>query len=119
MYIKKSFIILGLIIMTGVYYAATSRNTRKAPSDFKDAPISDQLDGSFFGGGSGRIPEQLNDSRIPIPATPQKQEKSKADVSKPFIAVEMKSAPIAGATPQETRANVDAFFKKGYFKIDQ
>ena len=119
---KIPIVFFSLVVMTGIYHAATGVRLPKIPSDFCDAPISEQTEGWSFGGSSGRIKGKLEAIQIPIPETPQRPEKPKAESglgagSKPFIEAALYRAAIAGGTPQGTRENVESFFEKFGLRI--
>ena len=111
---SKIAVLLSVILAAAVYFIAGPGTAKDKPNDLRDAVASDF---------NTAIPVlSKDDAQIPIPAAPQRLEKSKTEsgqegVSKPFIMAELISAKLAGGTPQETRSNVEAFFGKLGLKI--
>ena len=108
--------------MTWVFRIAMAASTPKIPSDFIDAPISEQGEGWSFGGAGGRFKGKLEAIQIPMPEVPARPERPKAEAgqgpgSKPFIEAELYAAAIKGGTPRETRENVGSFFEKFGLRI--
>jgi len=70
---KGTIIVLSATAITiAIYHAAT--NPLKLPSDFRDAPVNEQVEKERFESDAGNFTGQSDDARIPLPAAPQKQE---------------------------------------------
>lgn len=107
MRVKQAAVFLLLVLLTGLYRAATGVRFSDTLSGFSDAPISAHL--------KSRAAGQLDAIQVPMPETPRRPEETLAGGGadpdgRPFITADLISAAIAGGTPQETRENVELFF---------
>ncbi|MFA6434636.1 MAG: hypothetical protein WCW52_08070 [Elusimicrobiales bacterium] len=115
---NKINLLLPAILIAAVYAVSGRGNTHSKPNDLRDA-AAEETTRDF----DTTIPAILkNGESISIPAAPEKPGQTEAEkyqegVSRPFINAELISAAVAGTTPQETRANVEAFFGKLGLKI--
>ena len=115
---NKITILITVLLVMAVYCISGHRSAPNKTNDFRDA-VADERSPDF----TTAVPVIAKDNaEIPAPSAPQRQKISMVKsaqngVSKPFIAVEMKSSAVAGRTPNETRSNVAAFFGKSGLKI--